>query len=143
MFSPIRPPGRPVRVVVVSLLLWAGLAAGCGGSGGPDAHGRAALDALSTPTGPTTIVPRLLGLRERRALPLARRAGLIVRPSFQGSLGNPSVESGCVQVVSQSPPPGARRPRGSQIGISFGVCHGRIGPGKARALRHHFGTSAH
>jgi hypothetical protein len=142
--SPPRAPGRIARARrAVALLVCAGLAACGGGSGTTDPGRRAALDALSTPTGPTTVVPRLLGLRQRRALPLARRAGLIIKPSYQGSLGNPSVLSGCVEVVSQAPAAGARLPRGSQIGVAYGVCHAAVGPGKARAARHHVGTSAH
>lgn len=75
-----------------------------------------------TPQRPTSTVPHLVGLRVATVEARLRRAGLVERPSYSGSVGNPQINSNCVVVLSQGPAPGTRVAKGSPVGIALGIC---------------------
>ena len=75
-------------------------------------------------------VPRLVGRRFDAAIRAVRRAGLRQRePGFSGSTGNPHESGGVDRIVSQSPQPGTKVPRGSTIVIEEGV-QSKLGGGR-------------
>jgi hypothetical protein len=87
------------------------------------------------------VVPRVVGLTPLRAAQRMRRAGLALKPGYTGSEGNPAIDSRCFVVYSQAVPAGDRRPRGTLVASTQGVCHGDIVPGGTRARRHHWGQT--
>jgi beta-lactam-binding protein with PASTA domain len=43
-------------------------------------------------------------------------------PAFTGTIGNPHYNGNCKKIISQSPPPGTRLPKGATVSIVYGVC---------------------
>jgi beta-lactam-binding protein with PASTA domain len=68
-------------------------------------------------------VPKLVGERFERAVREVDRAGLQQHaPAFTGTIGNPHYKGNCKKILSQSPPPGTRLPKGATVSIVYGVC---------------------
>ena len=111
-----------VAAVAAGILL-----AGCGGGHGSDSapltEGPASA-VFSSTSGPTVVVPRLVGRRQEDAHRLVDRAGLKLRwTGFTGKLGNGRYNVSCVKVLSQSPVAGERRPRGASVAVIETACH--------------------
>jgi beta-lactam-binding protein with PASTA domain len=69
------------------------------------------------------VVPRLVGERFGAAVRAVSAAGLHQSaPGFPGSIGNPTFNGHCQQVVSQSPRAGTSLPRGSTVSIVYAIC---------------------
>jgi len=113
-----------IRVVLAALVA-AALLAGCGSGNrtvaqGPVPHRSA--DAAA-PSDSMVVVPKLVGRRQEDAHRIAARSGLRLRwTGFVGKYGNGRYDIGCVEVLSQSPVAGERRPRGAQIAIIEAAC---------------------
>jgi beta-lactam-binding protein with PASTA domain len=98
------------------------LLAGCGGGDSHPSHAEPA-SKVFTADAPMVVVPRLVGRRQEEAHRLVDRAGLKLRwTGFTGKLGNGRYDVSCVQVLSQSPVAGERRPRGASISVIETSC---------------------
>ena len=72
-------------------------------------------------------VPSLIGRRFFDAVRVVRQAGLQQEaPGYTGTTGNPHYPGRCIEILSQSPPPGTRVPRGTTVSIVEGVCNQAI-----------------
>jgi hypothetical protein len=68
-------------------------------------------------------VPKLVGERFGVAVRQVEEAGLEQHaPAFTGTIGNPHYNGNCKRILSQSPPPGTRLPKGATVSIVYGVC---------------------
>jgi beta-lactam-binding protein with PASTA domain len=68
-------------------------------------------------------VPKLVGVRFEKAVHVVERVGLEQHaPAFTGTIGNPHYKGNCKKILSQSPPPGTRLPKGGTVSIVYGVC---------------------
>jgi beta-lactam-binding protein with PASTA domain len=77
-------------------------------------------------------VPKLVGERFGRAVKEVERVGLNQEaPHFTGTVGNPHYNGHCQRVLNQSPPPGARVPKGYTVAIVYGVCPKSITHGQS------------
>jgi PASTA domain len=75
-------------------------------------------------------VPRLVGMQFGEAVRVVHRAGLRqTEPGFSGSTSNPNLSGGRDRIVSQSPKPGTKVPRGSTVAIHEGV-QSKLGGGR-------------
>jgi hypothetical protein len=102
-------------------LLAAALLAGCGS--GARTVAQQPVPEAAAPSGPTVVVPKLVGHRQEDAHRIAARSGLRLRwTGFVGKYGNGRYNIGCVKVLSQSPVAGERRPREAQIAIIEAAC---------------------
>jgi hypothetical protein len=112
-----------VRAVALGVaVLAAALVAGCGSDARTPAQGPVPQSAAA-PAAPMVVVPRLVGRQQEDAHRIAARSGLKLRwTGFVGKYGNGRYNIGCVQVLSQSPVAGERRPRGAQIAVIEAAC---------------------
>ncbi len=68
-------------------------------------------------------VPNLVGERFEKAVHEVDSVGLQQHaPAFPGTIGNPHYKGHCKKILSQSPPPGTRLPKGGTVSIVYGVC---------------------
>lgn len=113
-------PRRPLACVAI---VAGALLAGCGGGNShPSPAGPASR--VFTASGPTVVVPRLIGRRQEDAHRIVDRAGLKLRwMGFTGKYGNGRYNVSCVKILSQSPVAGERRPRGASISVIEIACH--------------------
>jgi hypothetical protein len=66
------------------------------------------------------------------------RAGLQQHaPAFTGTMGNPHYNGNCKRILSQSPPPGTKLPKGATVSIVYGVCPHAIAHGHSSLSAHH------
>jgi hypothetical protein len=107
------------------------LAVGCGSSGTPTSTSSSSTVAQKPPAPrqqpgasvKRVTVPKLVGERFERAVREVDKAGLQQHaPAFTGTIGNPHYKGNCKKILSQSPPPGTRLPKGATVSIVYGVC---------------------
>ena len=129
----------------ISIAPWAAmaatalLAAGCGSSeSSPTTSSAGPVASKLTPPQRSDIsvkrvaVPNIVGERFGEAVHDVEKAGLQQHaPAFTGTIGNPHYNGNCKKILSQSPPPGTRLPKGGTVSIVYGVCP------KAVANAHH------
>jgi hypothetical protein len=115
----------------VPLVASACLAVGCGSSGTPTTTSSSSSIAQKPPAPrhragasvKRVTVPKLVGERFEKAVREVDRAGLQQHaPAFTGTIGNPHYKGNCKKILSQSPPPGTRLPKGATVSIVYGVC---------------------
>jgi len=122
-----------VRFALVAVALC--VLAGCGSSNPPSttsSTSQATGSAPATRHVQRVSVPKLVGERFGRAVKMAEQAGLRQEaPHFTGTVGNPHYNGHCQRILSQSPPPGTRVPKGTTVAIVYGVCRKAIAHGKS------------
>jgi beta-lactam-binding protein with PASTA domain len=52
-------------------------------------------------------------------------------------MGNPHYNGNCKRILSQSPPPGTKLPKGATVSIVYGVCPHAIAHGHSSLSAHH------
>jgi beta-lactam-binding protein with PASTA domain len=83
-------------------------------------------------------VPKIVGERFGQAVHDVEAAGLEQHaPAFTGTIGNPNYNGHCKKILSQSPPPGTRLPKGGIVSIVYGVCPHAIANAHHSLKAHH------
>ena len=123
---------RPIRrAPLVLLVVSACVAAGCGSSGPSNSTSSSSSVAQKAPPAKHRAgasvervkVPNLVGERFEKAVHEVDSVGLQQHaPAFPGTIGNPHYKGHCKKILSQSPPPGTRLPKGATVSIVYGVC---------------------